>query len=126
MLIIIIYNSCLLSFVVRIALRVGPFSVGRGCGEEYFNGINPCVIHLRFPNSSSPIPSQCFFRESQIPWSGTDVAVREQQKHDSGQNQGLVPSSPLKTDIYFKNFPIDAALCVDSESVIRKIALRNL
>ena len=27
-------------------------------------------------------------------WSGTDAAVREQQKHDFGQNQDLVPSSP--------------------------------
>ena len=27
-------------------------------------------------------------------WSGTDAAVREQQKQDFGQNQDLVPSSP--------------------------------
>ena len=60
-------------------------------------------------------------------WSGTDAAVREQQKHDFGQNQDLVPSSPRKSTFTPKNFPFHLTLCVDSESVIRNmIVFRNL
>ena len=60
-------------------------------------------------------------------WSGTDAAVREQQKTGFWPKSGFGAQLSIKIDVHPKNFPIDVFLCVDSESVIRNmIALRNL
>ena len=60
-------------------------------------------------------------------WSGTDAAVRGQQKRDFDKNLNLVPKNLIKIDIHFKTLLVDVTSCIDSESVnINMLALLNI
>ena len=52
-------------------------------------------------------------------WSGTEAAVREQHNNDFCQKSGFGARLSTNIVLHYKHYPIDVALCLDSDAIYR-------